>query len=170
MKRLLALLAVVSLVLAASASALAQTPKDAHIGTWNLNGAESKFNPGPGYRSETRTYTPTADGYKFEGERVNLDGSTQKYGFTVKYDNKDYPVCMVCHRVASGKMSLAVGLRQCIRPLVESKTPGHDGHPLAFAPIKWTVSKDHFRNQVPKAWDRPIAISLRKQTGKELFF
>jgi hypothetical protein len=78
--------------------------------------------------------------------------------------------CMVRRRVASGKMSLAVGLRQCIGPLVESKTPGHDGHPLAFAPINWTVSKDHFRNQVPKAWDRPIAISLRKQTGKELFF
>jgi len=46
---------------------------------------------------------------------------------------------MVRRRVASGKMSLAVGLRQCIRPLVESKTPGHDGHPLAFAPINWTV-------------------------------
>lgn len=26
------------------------------------------------------------------GERVNPDGSTQKYGFTVKYENKDYPV------------------------------------------------------------------------------
>jgi hypothetical protein len=36
-------------------------------------------------------------------------------------------------------MSLAVGLRQCIRPLVESMTPGLDGHPLAFAPINWTV-------------------------------
>jgi len=35
--------------------------------------------------------------------------------------------------------SLAVGLRQCIRPSVESKTPGLDGHPLAFAPINWTV-------------------------------
>jgi hypothetical protein len=35
---------------------------------------------------------------------------------------------------------LAVGLRQCIRPLVESMTPGLDGHPLAFAPINWTVS------------------------------
>jgi hypothetical protein len=92
MKRLLRLSAALSLVLAASAAMLAQTQKDAHIGTWKLNVAKSKFNPGPGYKSETRTYTPTADGYKFEGERVNPDGSTQKYGFTVKYDNKDYPV------------------------------------------------------------------------------
>ena len=92
MKRLLRLSAALSLVLAASAAMLAQTQKDAHIGTWKLNVAKSKFNPGPGYKSETRTYTPTADGYKFEGERVNPDGSTQKYGFTVKYGNKDYPV------------------------------------------------------------------------------
>lgn len=90
MKRLLTVLEVASLILAASVTTLAQ--KDAHIGTWKLNVAKSKFNPGPGYRSETRTYTSTADGYKFEGERVNPDGSTQKYGFTVKYDNRDYPV------------------------------------------------------------------------------
>jgi hypothetical protein len=92
MKRLPRLAAVLSLVLATSATILAQTQKDAHIGTWKLNVAKSKFNPGPGYKSETRTYEPTADGYKFQGERVNPDGSTQKYGFTVKYDNKDYPV------------------------------------------------------------------------------
>jgi hypothetical protein len=92
MKQLLRLSAALSLVLATSAAMLAQTPKDAHIGAWKLNVANSKFNPGPGYKSETRTYEPTADGYKFQGERVNPDGSTQKYGFTVKYDNKDYPV------------------------------------------------------------------------------
>lgn len=89
---LLAGLALMSLVLAASVTMPAQTQKDAHIGTWKLSAAKSKFNPGPGYKSETRTYTPTADGYKFEGERVNPDGNVQKYGFTVKYDNKDYSV------------------------------------------------------------------------------
>lgn len=92
MRRLLAILAVVVGVLTAPATMLAQTQKDAHIGSWKLNVAKSKFDPGPGYKSETRTYEPTADGYKFQGERVHPDGSTQKYGFTVKYDNKDYPV------------------------------------------------------------------------------
>jgi hypothetical protein len=91
-RALLAGLALVSLVLAASVTMLAQTQKDAHIGTWKLNVAKSKFNPGPGYKSETRTYEPTADGYKFQGERVKADGGIEKYGFTVKYDNKDYPV------------------------------------------------------------------------------
>jgi hypothetical protein len=92
MNRLLSLLTLVSLLLAASATMQAQTQKDAHIGNWKLNVAKSKFNPGPGYKSETRTYEPTADGYRFQGERVTPDGSTQKYGFTVKYDNKDYRV------------------------------------------------------------------------------
>ena len=91
MKRLLMVLVVV-LVLTAPVTMSAQTHKDAHIGTWKLNVSKSKFNPGPGYKSETRTYEPTADGYKFQGERVNPDGSTPKYGFTVKYDNKDHPL------------------------------------------------------------------------------
>src|ERR1019366_194161 len=34
-----------------------------------------------------------------------------------------------------------IGLRQCIRPSVESPTPGHDGYPLALVPINWTASK-----------------------------
>ena len=51
------------------------------------------------------------------------------------------------------KVSLAVGLRQCIRPLVESMTPGLDGHPLAFAPINWTV------------WLGPFPISGSESVG-----
>ena len=47
----------------------------------------------------------------------------------------------------------------------ESKTPGHDGHPLALAPINWTVSKDHFRNQVPKALGSTFChLCCRQQT------
>ena len=56
MKRRLKLSAVLSLLLATSATMLAQAQKDAHIGTWKLNVAKSKFNPGPGSKSETRTY------------------------------------------------------------------------------------------------------------------
>jgi hypothetical protein len=47
--------------------------------------------------------------------------------------------CMVRRRVASEKRRMAIGLRQCIRPLVESLTPGHDGYPLALVRIMWTV-------------------------------
>jgi hypothetical protein len=34
---------------------------------------------------------------------------------------------------------------KCMRPLVESVTPGHDGYPLALVRIMWTDFKDLFR-------------------------
>jgi len=90
MKKLFTFVGVVVLALAASGVVLAET--DAHMGTWKLNIAKSKFDPGPAPKSETRTYEPTADGYKFSGERVDADGSTHPEAFTVKYDGKDYPI------------------------------------------------------------------------------
>jgi hypothetical protein len=77
---------------------------------------------------------------------------------------------MVRRRVASEKRRMAVGLRQCIRPSVESVTPGHDGYPLAFVLINLTAWKRPFPISGSKAWERPIAISIfRQQTWQELF-
>src|ERR1700675_3914615 len=61
---------------------------------------------------------------------------------------------MVRRRVASEKRRMAVGLRQCIRPSVESVTPGHDGCPLAFVLINWT------------AWKRPFPRSGFESVGE----
>src|SRR5437899_3277152 len=60
---------------------------------------------------------------------------------TGQVSRNGFSECMVRRRVASEKRIMAVGLRQCIRPLVELTTPGHDGYPLALVPINWTVSK-----------------------------
>jgi hypothetical protein len=89
MKSLFTVVSVVVLTLGGSALVFAQT--DAHMGTWKLNVAKSKFAPGQTLKSETRTYEPTGDGYKFSGERTNADGSTHPESFTVKYDGKDAP-------------------------------------------------------------------------------
>src|SRR6266705_4899119 len=62
--------------------------------------------------------------------------------------------CMVRRRVASEKRKMAVGLRQCIRPLVESSTPGHDGYPLALVRIMGTV------------WEGPFPISGFESVGE----
>jgi hypothetical protein len=83
MKRLFTVVGVVALALAES---------DPFLGTWKLNVAKSKFDPGPPSKSETRTYESTGDGYKVDVERVNADGSKQTYGFSPKYDSKDYPI------------------------------------------------------------------------------
>src|SRR6266478_8838727 len=45
-------------------------------------------------------------------------------------------------RVTSEKRRMADGPRQYIRGLVESVTPGHDGHPLALVPFNWAVSEE----------------------------
>jgi hypothetical protein len=90
MKKLFMVVSVAVLALAASGVVLAES--DAHMGTWKLNVAKSKFDPGPPSKSETRTYESTGDGYKFSGERVAADGSTHPEGFTVKYGGKDSPI------------------------------------------------------------------------------
>ena len=89
MKKFFTIFGVVVLVLAGAGLVLAQT--DAHMGTWKLNVAKSKFAPGQTLKSETRTYEPTGDGYKFSGQRTDADGSTHPESFTVKYDGKDAP-------------------------------------------------------------------------------
>jgi hypothetical protein len=89
MKKLVVVVNVVVLALAGSGLVFAQT--DAHMGTWKLNVAKSKFAPGQTMKSETRTYEPTGDGYKLSGQRVDADGSTHPESFTVKYDGKDNP-------------------------------------------------------------------------------
>lgn len=89
MKTLFTVVGVVVLGLGASGLVFAQT--DAHMGTWKLNVAKSKFAPGQTLKSETRTYEPTGDGYKFSGQRTDADGSTHPESFTVKYDGKDAP-------------------------------------------------------------------------------
>src|ERR1700730_458072 len=58
---------------------------------------------------------------------------------------------MVRRRVASEKRTMAVGLRQCIRPLVESLTPGHDGaarpRPYNVDGLVRTFSDSRFRER-----------------------
>jgi hypothetical protein len=89
MKNLSTVVSVVVLVLGGAGLVLAQT--DAHMGTWKLNVAKSKFAPGTEMKSETRTYEPMGNGYKLSGQRVDADGSTHPESFTVKYDGKDAP-------------------------------------------------------------------------------
>jgi hypothetical protein len=65
---------------------------DPAIGTWKLNVAKSKYTPGPSPKSATITYEETADGIKRMGESVDAEGKTTSFGYTAKYDGKDYPV------------------------------------------------------------------------------
>jgi len=87
MKRVLFAL---SLLVLSSVPLLAQD--NPFVGTWKLNLAKSKFEPGPAPKSQTRTVVAQGDGAKYTFDGVAADGTPFSYSFTVKYDGKDYPV------------------------------------------------------------------------------
>jgi hypothetical protein len=62
------------------------------VGTWKLNLAKSKYDPGPPPKSETRTYAAQGDTFKVSFDGVGADRSHFAHGFTFKYDGKDYPI------------------------------------------------------------------------------
>ena len=81
---------VLSLLVLSSVPLLAQD--NPFVGTWKLNLAKSKFEPGPAPKSQTRTVAAQGDGAKYTFDGVAADGTPFSYSFTVKYDGKDYPV------------------------------------------------------------------------------
>jgi hypothetical protein len=86
MKRRIGLLAALVIVLAAGSVLFAQG--NLFVGTWKLNLASSKYNPGPAPQSQTRTWD-TSGMVMVNG--VGATGKPFSYGYTIKGDGKDYP-------------------------------------------------------------------------------
>ena len=63
---------------------------DAHIGTWKLNEAKSKF--AGKARNHTVVYEAAGDQIKVTVEGVDENGSAIRHEWTGKFDGKDYPV------------------------------------------------------------------------------
>jgi hypothetical protein len=79
-------------VLAVVGAVAVQAQSDPIVGTWKLNTAKSKYNPGPMPKSLTRTIVADGDGVKYSFEGVAADGSAIAYGFATKLDGKPAPV------------------------------------------------------------------------------
>jgi hypothetical protein len=80
---------------AAAPTNAAQTPPLAPsaIGTWKLNVAKSSFTPGPGWRSQTRTYRLAPGGSVIvEWLGVGGHGEAMHVSFESNLDGKDYPM------------------------------------------------------------------------------
>ncbi len=90
MKRVFMLIAVAVLAVAGGSSLYAQG--NPLVGTWKLNTAKSKFDPGPAPKSMTRTVVAQGDGVKYSFEGVGADGKPVSYGFSVNFDGKDNPI------------------------------------------------------------------------------
>jgi hypothetical protein len=90
---------VVSFLVAPSGAAFAQAVPT-NVGTWQLNLAQSSFDPGPPPKSLTITRRLEKSAGGGEGtvetinvtiERVNADGGHNSVRYTASYDGKDYP-------------------------------------------------------------------------------
>jgi|SRR6266700_479086 len=86
MKRRIGVLAAFAIVLAAGSVLLAQD--NPFVGTWKLNVASSKYDPGPAPQSQTRTWD-AAGMVMVNG--VGATGKPISYGYTVNGDGKEYP-------------------------------------------------------------------------------
>jgi hypothetical protein len=86
MKRRIGVVAALAIVLAAASVLLAQS--NPFVGTWKLNLASSKYNPGPPPQSQTRTWD--ASGMVMVNG-IGASGKPFSYGYSVKGDGKASP-------------------------------------------------------------------------------
>jgi hypothetical protein len=68
--------------------ALAQATDKSYFGTWRLNVAKSKFDPGPGPKEQTRIHEDRGA----EGIRITTKGVGGTTTYTYKLDGMDVPV------------------------------------------------------------------------------
>jgi len=65
--------------------------KDRAIGTWKLNLAKSKYDPGPPPQSLTVRYEESGLGVRVTTEGVDAQGNPTHTEYTANYDGKDSP-------------------------------------------------------------------------------
>ncbi len=71
--------------------ATAALAADAHVGTWKLNSAKSKFTPGAA-KNDTVIVEVAGDNMKVTVDGTESDGRAAHNTWTGKFDGKDYPV------------------------------------------------------------------------------
>ena len=82
-------LVVLALVFCTAMSGALWAQDNPFAGTWKLNTAKSKFVPGPGPKSMTRTIGAQGAGASYSFEAVGADGASIAYSFSTNYDGKD---------------------------------------------------------------------------------
>ena len=78
-------------VVAATAFTVAQA-KDPFLGSWTLNVAKSKYDPGPPPKSQTSTYEAAGKGYKISVRSTPASGTAQEWSYATNLDGKPAPI------------------------------------------------------------------------------
>jgi hypothetical protein len=61
-------------------------------GTWKINLAKSKYDPGPGPKTATIRYEPSANGFVFTLDGVGTNGQPTHVVAKAAFDGKEYPL------------------------------------------------------------------------------
>jgi hypothetical protein len=77
-----------AIVLGFIAAGLSMAQTYSFVGTWKLNVAKSHYDPGPGPKSQTRTWDSSG---KVTVEGMNAKGESRNSGYTMKTDGKEHP-------------------------------------------------------------------------------
>lgn len=88
-KQMIVIAVGIILVLALATIAIAADP---HDGTWKVNVAKSKYNPGPAPKSLTTKRETVGNSAKTVFDGVDADGKTIHYEYTATFDGKDCPI------------------------------------------------------------------------------
>ena len=65
---------------------------DSNVGTWKVNLAKSKYDPGPPPKGpNVLKIEADGDGIKVSNDGVNAEGQATHVTYSAKYDGKDYP-------------------------------------------------------------------------------
>ena len=89
---MLGVIVTLGVVLGASLVRVSAQASNPRSGTWKLNLAKSKYDPGPAPQSNTMKIEASGEGEKATTEGVNAAGTATGTQYTAQYDGKDYPM------------------------------------------------------------------------------
>jgi hypothetical protein len=92
--RRISILAVTALVAALVIFVVTATAGE-HSGTWKLNVAKSKYNPGPAPKNLMESVALDENSYEVEANGTAADGEPLHIEFNAKFDGKDYAMAGV---------------------------------------------------------------------------
>ena len=107
---------------------------DLFLGTWKLDPAKSKYDPGPGPKSSTVVISADGDWIAIKSEGVAADGKSTTTSNRYKRDGKDYPLNTATE---SGKSTISIKLMDDHHTVGTLKRDGK-----VTSTSKSTISKD----------------------------
>ncbi|HMI52924.1 MAG TPA: hypothetical protein VK525_15540 [Candidatus Saccharimonadales bacterium] len=122
-------------------------------GTWDLDIAASKYDPGPARRGDTRIYKIDGSTIHFTGTAVFADGKSFHVEYTGAYDGKDYPV--------AGNPRVGTIAQERVDAYTAKTTTKRDGKITATS-VR-VISKDGKTMTIKKVW---LSMTLWSSTSE----